>query len=1700
MNRQRKVGQKRVVRREPRSPVLAAFLPAVREWFEQTFPCPSPAQELAWPRLRLGENVLLLAPTGSGKTLAAFLCAIDELLRRAQAEDLAESVQVLYVTPLKALGNDIQRNLLVPLAGIGEMASEATSGIRVAVRTGDTPPSERQRMIARPPHILITTPESLYLLLGSRQMAPHLRTVRTVIVDEVHSLCDNKRGVHLALSLERLEERVDGPLQRIGCSATLSPLQEIAAFLVGYTPDGQRRPCTVVNAGMRKGLDVQVVAPLPDFLEASHSALWATAYELILGEIARHRTTLVFTNSRYKTERTTLRLRELAAEGQRIAAHHGSMSRETRLEAEDDLKAGRLDALVATATLELGIDIGAVDLVCQLESPRSVATCLQRVGRAGHLLGATSQGRVLAFDRDELLEAAAIARAAIAGQIDDVRMPRGCLDVLAQQVAGAVAAETWDADGLYQLVRRAHPYRDLPREAFDRVVGMLAGERPFQMAWPPRPLLLWDRVTGRLSPTRGSAQVCAMNVGTIPDTAEYEVVLAGGKKRIGAVQSEFVDDSLRTGDIFVLGSSTWRMAGMDRGRLLVEPAPGATPTIPWWHGQVESRTVAAGQRVGELRRELAARLDDPGVRQWLEREYHLNHDGAAALVDYLREQRATAGVVPDHERLLVETWRDELGRDNVIVHSPFGQRVNRTWGIALVAAALQSGLGEWTATASNDILLLTRREEGAREVVEAQALLAVGAGDVEGLVAGTARDAAVYGSAFRAAATCSLQVLRAWQGARVPFWLQGYRAQELQEACGSEPSYPVVAEVIREYLHDSLDLGAVRELLTAVERGQAELVFQEVEAPSPFAHGLLVGDPVRRDQAMGRERRAQLLRLHRQVLKDVLSADEMAELLDPRAIERLEARWQRRAEGSQARTSDELAQVIRELGDLPARLESVDEVAQGDPAALLAPLLAEGRVVAVDTPDCEEEPVRLVTPELWREYRDAFAPGTSRRAKPVLVPRLEDGALVADEQRPARELIPTRWRRAVPQEQARRAVIERMLRCRGPVTAYELMGRTGWSAPAVERALAELVAEGTVAQGAYTRDKPRPQWVNRANLEEIHRLTLGYLRRELAACTGEEVVDFVSRWQHVHPETRLRGTAGLRDVIRQLQGCEVIQGALEEETLAARVWDYSPAMLDQLMAAGEVCWRRVGGGRIHRGMLTLCLTDDMTWLGRGTAAPEDGESSADCDIAGQIRAVREHFREHGAGFFEDVVAATGVEEGAAVRAVWHLAWCGELACDTYECVRHAGFGVTLSACYDLMHTPHDILHPSGGVGGKDTHERVLERMRSRRLDPRLGRWLATERLRAGRQEAEDEAVVRHWAEQLLRRWGIVSREIVGAEAGAPMWDRLLPEFKRRELLGQVSRGDFIESHHGEQYGLPEAVELLRDCRARRGEHGAGAHLPDEPLLVLPFTDPANLYATSLEFRDAAGNAVHRPRRRGSRVVVRAGQPLVYLHRSDALQMAPLGREELRECLERLKWTPGGDEAPTEIARWNGCPVETHPVSGLLEGLGFRFFRGAMRWPPDGTATRLAPSGEPAAFPACYAERRADVGPEYAVGRAHEQVRPVLAAALALLQRELAGEGWEFEWSSATPKARYRGVTAASAGAGASFVGLQVRPPGLTGYRRRWPFRQGWGRVRSVDDLTEDFIAELRRRREFTEAEIEAYLARRGADGEREGPG
>ncbi|MDP6504579.1 MAG: crosslink repair DNA glycosylase YcaQ family protein, partial [Planctomycetota bacterium] len=754
-------------------------------------------------------------------------------------------------------------------------------------------------------------------------------------------------------------------------------------------------------------------------------------------------------------------------------------------------------------------------------------------------------------------------------------------------------------------------------------------------------------------------------------------------------------------------------------------------------------------------------------------------------------------------------------------------------------------------------------------------------------------------------------------------------------------------------------------------------------------------------------------------MQQVLNEEQMADLLDSRAIERVELRLLHRSEASRARSPDELASAIRDLGDPPASVSALQELVDGDAAAMLGQLLKDGRIVACEVPDVEMNPIRLVSADLWREYHEAFTPTRRGKKLQVILPRLENGEFAGFDAAPADKHIPARWRRKVSVDEARLSVIERYLKCRGPVTLYELANHTGWPAGTVERILSKLVDAGSVAQGVYRSDKPRPQWVNKANLEGIHQLTLGYLKRELAACAPYEVVDFMIRWQHLHPTTRLEGLDGLRQVIRQLQGFELLIGAIEPEMLAGRIRDYSPQMLERLIASGEVSWQRVGDG-VKRGRATLCFRKDATWLGAAVDRKYDVLKGADADIANVIADVRAFFSDNPIAFFDEAMEATGHDEGAVMRAVWYLAWCGEMTCDSYECVRHSDFQSTLSGCYDLYSTPDRI------VTGKIAAEDVVERMKRRKLDPRLGRWSATELLSGDSSKGrmgvppvmtgETPEVIQHWTQQLLQRWGILSREFLIAEAAAPTWQQLVPELKRLELLGKVNRGFFIESHHGEQYGLPEAIELLRECRARRSDGKELGYLPDEAVFCITNRDPANLYTRSLDIIEERGSHLQRSMKAGNvyhRMVIQAGQVLLFQGGTDVRQLVTLSRKQLDVCVGALMHDFDGSDVALNIGRWNGYPVDVSPVSKLLHRLGFRFDKpDRMTCPAPGRPLDV-PLARPeqAAFLPYYEEPSPiQVGPDWTLSRASDAVRPVLQQFVPIMTKQLERPGWELTWN------------------------------------------------------------------------------------------
>jgi ATP-dependent Lhr-like helicase len=1476
-------------------PVLERFHPAVRAWFSRRFPGPTEPQRHGWPAIGAGHHTLITAPTGSGKTLAAFLWALDALVQDAAAGRLADRIDVVYVSPLKALNNDIHRNLSEPLAGIREAARELgleLPELRAAVRTGDTPAPDRAAMGRRPPHILITTPESLFILLASERMRRALAAARFVIVDEIHAVAGTKRGVHLAVTLERLADLAAAPPVRIGLSATVEPVGEIAELLTGLTtPGGPARPCRVVDVGRRRALDLQVVAPTRDLGAVATNAVWDATYAQLAAVIQQHRTTLVFANSRRLAERLAVRLTERLGPDT-VAAHHGSLSRKRRLEAEARLKAGEIRAIVATGSLELGIDVGAIECVCQVESPRAVATAVQRVGRSGHWLGATPRGRLFALTRDDVLECAALVREVRAGRLDRVEIPRGPLDVLAQQVVAACADTEWEADRLFDLVRRTPPYRNLDRAAFDAVLRMEAERLPTE----PRgvgPRIHWDRIRGRLRGRQGARLAAVTSGGTIPDTTDYDVVLEPEGLVLGQVNEDFAQESMR-GDIFTLGNSPWRIVRVQRGRMVVESAAGLPPTIPFWHGEAPGRTAELSGAVARLRGEIAERLAEPeAAARWLATEAAVEPDAARQAVEYVARQQAAIGVVPTDTELLAERFFDSLGGTQVVLHSPYGMRVNRAWGLALSKRVCRTFNFEIQSSATDDAVLLAF---GPRHSFPLETIWSyLHPATVRETLVQAVLQAPLFEARFRQAAVRALVLLRHAGGRRVPAYLQKLRATDLLAACFPEqaacldnrpadldvpiPDHPLVQETLRECLEDSLDLRRLGALLEGIRLGAIRTVSREVAVPSPFAHQILAAwDYSFIDDAPREERRSRTVQSHRGLLQEVAPGDRLAGILDPEAIARVAEEVGGRTPATQARDADELCATLKDTGP-QTDAELAFRVA-GDPAPLLSRLADEGRATRIDRGRGGLAWIAVETLPLCR----AAYPGLVETPGVTL-----PGVLAAEAWEP---------------ETARRELCRRRLRHAGPVGVAALAGALALPTEAVVQALAALEAEGVVFRGRYDPRGPAEQWCERTVLDRIHRLTLGRLRAEIEPVGPAEFTDFLCRWQRVGPDARLHGVAGLQEVLAQLQGLERPAFAWERDILAVRVADYRAELLDQLTLSGAFLWGRLApwaraseaaaarpGGPPPVAFLARA---DARWLRQ---SPPDGATAPDA-LDGEARSALAALESRGALFVDELGRLLGREPSDVLAALWELVRSGLVTTDGFQAVRLLG---SLEGRQGLRHARAGKARPSRSA--------LRLRVTLRTLP---GRWSL---MPPGAVDGEARAEA--WADLLLVRYGIVFRELARAEEDAPPWRELVAVYRRREYAGAVRRGVFVQPASGEQYGLPAAVDQLREVRRR----------PDPRLLALTAVDPALGYGAVFP----EPRLVRHP---GHLVVLRAGRPLLGLEGTRLWATADLTPDARREALAVLAGERRGRRLTVET-------VEDRPVltSGWLEALADSGFHG-----------------------------------------------------------------------------------------------------------------------------------------------------------------
>lgn len=1412
---------------------LASFHPVVRDWFEASFAAPSACQRGAWEALRTGRQVLIAAPTGSGKTLAAFLSAIDELVREGETFGLPDETRVLYISPLKALGNDIHKNLETPLEAIHARLFEhgaMSCAIRTQVRTGDTPAHVRAGMGKCPPHILVSTPESVYILLTSESGRRMLATVRTVIVDEIHALVGSKRGAHLALSLERLQRLAARPLNRIGLSATQRPIEAVADFLTGGGD------CRIIDTGHRRALDLAI--ELPDSpLEAVLSGDAAgDIHDRMAALIETHRTTLIFVNTRRLAERLARALSERLGEAQ-VTAHHGSLSREQRLSAEHRLKTGQLKALVATASLELGIDIGDVDLVCQLGSTGSIAGFLQRVGRSGHFAGGLPKGRLFPTSRDDLIECIAMIDAVRRGELDRLEIPAQPLDVLAQQIVAMVAGEDFGEDELYELVRRAWPYRDLPRTTFDAVVRMLAEgyatRRGQRGAYLHR-----DGIHRRLRARKGARLTAITCGGAIPDNAEYRVILEPQGEFIGTVDEDFAIESM-AGDIFQLGNASWRVLRLEGGTLRVEDAHHQPPSIPFWFGEAPGRTWELSGAVAHLRQTLAPRLPEPAdgnapidtraAQAWLVDEVGIDAGAARQAVDYLAAAKLTLGVLPTLDTVVFERSFDESGGMQFIIHAPFGSRVNRGWGLALRKRFCRSFNFELQAAATENALILSLGGSQSFELADVAAYLK--AGTVRDILVQALLDAPMFTVRWRWNAVCSLALRRFQGGRKTPPYLLRMQAEDLvtavfpdQLACLENivgdreiPDHPLVNQTIHDCLTEAMDIDRLTRILGAIERGEIRVVCRDLTEPSPLAaeivnsrvYSFLDGAPLE-------ERRTRAVANRRWL--DPAEAGDLARL-DPAAIDRV-----RQEARPAAGSPDELHDALMTTGFLapeeggsawPAWFQAL---ARQDRAAEIRFGMGARLWVAAERLPLFGAIHPGIRSDAPRDPGHANgSPGGPRLANPGLWAHL-----------PAEYLAPS-W----TPEEALREILRGRVGCSGPVAADELATRLHLPVRQIEQALLALQADGYLLRGAYS-GAGADQWCERRLLARIHRYTLNRLRQEIEPVATGDFMRFLFRWQRVHPETRQQGAQALAAQLAQLEGFEAAASAWEGDILPARLQDYDPAWLDSLCLAGKVVWTRLsapgsGPGPIKASPLAFLGRRHLaTWRRLATTAGPPG-------LGPGAQRVAEILDRRGALFFEELAEASGMLKTPLEAALAELVARGLAASDSFAGLRA-------------------LLVP----------EQKKQRYRHLALGmEEAGRWTLlrplAELAAATDAEARQEAV-EHAAGTLLRRYGVIFRALLTREPTAPPWLELLRSYRRLEARGDLRGGRFVAGHFGEQFALPVAVELLRTVRRQT---------VDDTLITLSAADPLNLAGIV-----TPGSRV--PALAGNRLLYRGGTPVAVL--------------------------------------------------------------------------------------------------------------------------------------------------------------------------------------------------------------------------------
>ncbi len=1466
-------------------PALLPFHPLVREWFEGAFAEPTAAQRRGWPPIAAGAHSLILAPTGSGKTLAAFLWALNGIV--ADRIEGREPARLLYLSPLKALNYDVERNLRGPLAGIGAVArrhGREAPEISVAVRTGDTPQRERQRMLRAHPDILITTPESLYLLLTSRG-TEILRGIRSVIIDEIHAVAGTKRGAHMSLSLERLQRLVEedgGALQRIGLSATQRPLSEIARFLGGQDAQGRPRPVEIVDAGAAKQLEIEVVVPVDDMrelggaepppedeiamagTESRRRSIWPAMYPELLALVRAHRSTLIFVNNRRLAERLALRLNELAEE-EVARAHHGSLAREQRTLIEEQLKAGALPCLVATSSLELGIDMGAVDLVIQVESPRSVARGMQRIGRAGHQVGAPSRGRVFPKYRGDLLECAAVVERMHRGAIEETHVPRLPLDVLAQQLVAICSDGAWSVDDLEAIARGSYPFAELSREQLEGVLDMLAGRYPSDEFAELRPRVVWDRTTGMVRGRDGSRALAVQNAGTIPDRGLYTVVLPDGA-RVGELDEEMVYEA-RSGQTFMLGASTWRIEEITRDRVIVTPAPGAPGAVPFWKGEGVGRPYELGEAVGRLARELIVAGPERGAAR-LRAESSFDERAARNLMNYLEDQALATGTVPSDRAIVVERFRDEIGDWRLCVLTPFGARVHAPWALA-VGARIRAQTGQEAHTIWGDDGIALHLPDA--DTAPAPDIALIAPDELDELVLGELGATALFGARFRENAARALLIPRRRPGMRTPLWQQRLKASSLLQVARRFGSFPVILETYRECLNDWFDLPSLRGVLSRIESRELAVVEVETTTASPFAGSLLfeyVASYMYEDDTPVAERRAQALSLNRDLLRELLGQEELRDLIDPGALETLEADLQGLSERARARSADGLHDLLRRVGDLSDAEIALRVTEPRSASGWIADLIAERRACRMRIGGEE----RVIAAEDAGRYRDGL------------------GAMPPSG-------IPEAFLESVPD--ALRGIVARFARTHGPFHTAEPAGRYALPAGALEPPLAILEADGTLVLGELRPGGSGREWCDAEVVRRLRRASLAALRREIEPAEPGALGRFLPDWQRVDRPGATHGVEALRDALASLQGLALPPAQWETEVFPRRVAGYGPAALDELAARGEIVWVGAGAGGVGGGRIALFFREDAALLGQPPADPPPEGPVADA-----LRAALGA----GASFWDDLLVAAAAPREEVFTALWGMVWAGEVTNDLW---------LPLRAPRRLP----QLQRPSSG--GR-------RRLGARRAAPSAvaGRWSLADRLFRGDVDPAERR--RATAELLTGRHGVLTRSATLAEGVPGGYSAIYPALGELETLGTLRRGYFIAGLGGAQFAMPGAVERLRDLR--------DAQPDDDPrVIVLGAADPAQPYGAAAPWPAREGN--RSPSRVfGAQVVLVDGAPALYMERGGKGLLTFEGTDEpaLARAVRALAdWVLADRRRKVAIERVDGEPVFGSPLEAPLADAGFR---------------------------------------------------------------------------------------------------------------------------------------------------------------------